>query len=123
MSYRPNATLWSNLGLCRQRLGQFESAQDAYENAIQLNPKNPYVYNNLSALFFRDGDYESALEYAQQALEHNANMLPALKTAAVCCGVIGDEEGYAKYYRAAVANGADGKQLKALIQDLNPNIE
>ena len=123
LSYRPNATLWSNLGLCRQRLGQFESAQDAYENAIQLNPKNPYPYNNLSALFFRDGDYESALEYAQQALEHNANMLPALKTAAVCCGIIGDEENYAKYYRAAVASGADGKQIKALIQDLNPDME
>lgn len=122
LAYRPNATLWSNLGLCRQRQGQFERAQDAYENAIQLNPKNPYAYNNLSALFFRDGDYESALEYAQQALEHNARMLPALKTAAVCCGIIGDEEGYAKYYRAAVTNGADGKQIKALIQNLNPDI-
>lgn len=123
LAYRSNATLWSNLGLCRQRLGQFESAQDAYENAIQLNPNNPYAYNNLSALFFRDGDYESALEYAQQALQYNANMLPALKTAAVCCGIIGDEEGYAKYYRAAVANGADGKYIKSLIWDLNPDIE
>lgn len=122
LTYHSNATLWSNLGLCRQRLGQFESAQDAYENAIQLGPNNPYAYNNLSALFFRDGDYESALEYARQALEHNANMLPALKTAAVCCGVLGDEEGYSKYYRAAVANGADGKQIKTLIQDLNPTI-
>jgi tetratricopeptide (TPR) repeat protein len=123
LAYRPNATLWSNLGLCRQRLGQFESAQDAYENAILLNPNNPYAYNNLSALFFRDGDYESALEYAQQALEYNAHMLPALNTAAICCGIIGDEEGYTKYYRAAVANGGDGKKIKSLIQNLNPNIE
>lgn len=122
LAYRPNATLWSNLGLCRQRLGQFESAQDAYENAIQLNPKNAYAYNNLSALFFRDGDYESALEYAQQALEHNARMTQALNTAAICCGILGDEEGYTKYYRAAVANGGDGKRIKALIQELNPEI-
>lgn len=122
LAYRPNATLWSNLGLCRQRLGQFKEAQDAYENAIQLNPKNAYAYNNLSALFFRDGDYESALEYAQQALEHNARMPQALNTAAVCCGILGDEEGYAKYYRAAVANGGDGKRIKAVIQELNPDI-
>ena len=122
LAYRPNATLWSNLGLCRQRLGQFKEAQDAYESAIQLNPKNAYAYNNLSALFFRDGDYESALEYAQQALEHNARMPQALNTAAVCCGILGDEEGYAKYYRAAVANGGDGKRIKAVIQELNPDI-
>jgi len=122
LAYRPNATLWSNLGLCHQRLGQFKEAQDAYENAIQLNPKNAYAYNNLSALFFRDGDYESALEYAQQALEHNARMPQALNTAAVCCGILGDEEGYAKYYRAAVANGGDGKRIKAVIQELNPDI-
>ncbi len=122
LAYRPNATLWSNLGLCRQRLGQFKEAQDAYENAIQLNPKNAYAYNNLSALFFRDGDYENALEYAQQALEHNARMPQALNTAAVCCGILGDEEGYAKYYRAAVANGGDGKRIKAVIQELNPDI-
>lgn len=122
LAYRPNATLWSNLGLCCQRLGQWKDAQDAYENAIQLNPANPYAYNNLSALFFRDGDYESALEYAQQALEHNARMPQALNTAAVCCGILGDEENYAKYYRAAVANGGDGKRIKALIQELNPEI-
>lgn len=121
LAYRPNATLWSNLGLCCQRLGQWKEAQDAYENSISLNPKNAYAYNNLSALFFRDGDYENALEYAQQALESNANMLPALRTAAMCCGIIGDEENYAKYYRAAVANGADGKQIKAFIQDLDPD--
>lgn len=122
LAYRPNATLWSNLGLCRQRLGQFKEAQDAYENAIQLNPRNAYAYNNLSALFFRDGDYESALEYAQQALEHNARMPQALNTAAVCCGILGDEEGYTKYYRAAVANGGDGKRIKAVIRELNPDI-
>lgn len=122
LAYRSNATLWSNLGLCLQRLGDPSAAQDAYENAIQLNPNNPYAYNNLSALFFREGDYESALEYAEQALEHNGQMVQALKTAAICCGVIGDDESYTKYYRAAVANGADGKQIKSLIQALNPEL-
>ena len=121
LAYRPNATLWSNLGLCHQRLGQFAAAQEAYESAIRLNHKSAYAYNNLSALFFQNGDYESALEYARQALQHNARMPQALNTAAVCCGVLGNEDGYAQYYRAAVANGGDGKRIKALIQELNPS--
>lgn len=117
---RPNSTLASNLGLCLQRLGNLEQAMAAYEKAIDLNPENAFVYNNMSVLYFRNSDYEAALDYAKQALERNPNMKQALGTAAMCYALLGQEEQYKEYYRRAVAAGQDGQKLKARIKELDP---
>lgn len=117
---RPNATLASNLGLCYQRLGDPERAEAAYKRSIDLDPNNPFVYNNISAMHFHDADYETALEYAKQALKHNPNMKEALGTAAMCYALLGQEEQYKEYYRRAVAAGQDGNKLKAVIKKLDP---
>ena len=56
---RDSSTLASNMGLCCQRLGRSNEALDYYEEAIQLDSRNAYAYNNLSALFstFRTNIY------------------------------------------------------------------
>lgn len=120
LNLRPNATLASNLGLCYQRLGNPEQAMAAYERSISLNPENPFVYNNISVLYFRDGNYETALAYALQALNHDSSMKQALGTAAMCYALLGNEESYKEYYRKAVAAGQDGNKLKATIKSLDP---
>lgn len=118
LSMRPNATLASNMGLCHQRLGDFEKAEKAYLYSIQLKPDNAYAYTNLSAMYFRSAEYDAALEYAENALKINATMPQALSTAAMCCALMEDEEGYNRYYRQAVSNGYDGKKIKDTIQQL-----
>jgi len=69
-----NATLQSNMGLCYQKLGNFEEAEHRYDLAIQLDPKNPYARNNLSALFFRQGLYKEALDRAREAITLDGKM-------------------------------------------------
>jgi tetratricopeptide (TPR) repeat protein len=120
LSIRNSSSLRSNMGLCYQRLGNFEEAQLCYEQAIELDPKNAYAINNLSALYFRLGNYDEALDVAAEAIEVNPKMRQALTTAAICCGILGYEEDYQQYYRQAVANGADGKQIKEIIKNLDP---
>lgn len=111
-----NSSLYSNMGLCYQRLGNVAQAEEHYLKAISLDPKNEFAYNNLSATYFRQAEYEKALQYAQKAIEVNNNMPQALSAAAICCGLLGDTEGYEKYYRLAVANGYDGRRIKATLQ-------
>lgn len=123
LKIRPTSTVWSNMGLCHQRLGQKDDARKAYENAIALDPHNAFAYNNLSALYFRDAEYYDALEYAQLALKEDPNMPQALSTAALCCGMLNDQEGYEKYYRLAVANGYDGRRIKATLQRIQEECE
>lgn len=119
---RRNSTLYSNKGLCLQRLGKHAEAAESYEDAIACDPKNAYAYNNLSSLYFREDDYESALELAEDAIEIDPNLRQALTTAAICCGIMGFKEEYEQYYRRAVANGADGNKIKNIIKGLDPTI-
>ena len=116
------STLASNMGLCAYRLGNFNQAQEYYEEAIQLDKNNAYAYNNLSTLYFAVGDYESALGAAEDAISCNEQMPQALSTAAICAKLIGDDDGYTNYYRRAVAAGYDGEKIKRVIKKLDANI-
>lgn len=113
------STLASNMGLCNQRLGHFDRAAELYEEAIQLDSHNAIAYNNLSALFFAQGEYENALDAARDALECNAKLPQALSTAAICCKLLGYEADYETYYRRAVAAGYDGEKIKRVIKKLD----
>ena len=119
---RDCSTLASNMGLCAYRLGNFNQAQDYYEEAIQLDKTNACAYSNLATLYFAMGDYESALGAAEDAISCNEKMPQALSTAAICAKLIGDEEGYTTYYRRAVAAGYDGDKIKRVIKQLDADV-
>ena len=116
------STLASNMGICCNRMGDFDRAIDLYREAIQLDSKNAAAYNNLSALYFARGEYEDALEYAENALECQENLPQALSAAAICSKLLGDEEGYDSYYRRAVAAGYDGAIIKKVIKKMKSKI-
>ena len=122
VTLRNDTTLHSNLGYCLQQLGRFEEAEASYHRAIQVDPKNSIAMNNLAGLRFRQGDYEGALDYAEDALEIDAKLPQALSLAAICCGIQGYEEEYAAYYRRAVAAGYDGNKIKNTIKNLDPSL-
>ena len=115
-----SSMLQSNMGLCYQKIGNFEEAERHYEQATKLDPKNAYALNNLSALYFRQGNYDYALDVAMEAIAIDGKMRQALTTAAICCGILGYEEEYQQYYQQAVASGADGKQIKQIIKNMDP---
>ena len=122
ISIRDSSSLNSNMGLCYQKIGNYEDALVCYEKAMELDPKNAYAINNLSALHFRMGDYEEALAIAEDAIAVNAKMQQPLTTAAICCGILGNTEKYEKYYRQAVSNGADGKAIKEIIRNMDSKL-
>lgn len=119
---RSNSSLYSNMGLCYQRIGNYEASEAAYLNALRINEKNAFAWNNLSALYFRKGDYAQALDYAEQAIEINAKMAQALSTAAICCALLDEQEDYEYYYRQAVSCGYDGEKIKNTIRALDPTL-
>ncbi len=40
------AAAWNNLGIGYERLGRFDEARKAYENALELEPSNTFIRNN-----------------------------------------------------------------------------
>jgi tetratricopeptide (TPR) repeat protein len=117
---RPCSTLYSNMGLCYQRMGDYEASEAAYLNAIKVDEHNAFAWNNLSALYFRRGEYGQALDYAEQAIEIDPKMPQPLATAAICCALLDERDDYEHYYRQAVSVGYDGQKIKNAIRSLDP---
>lgn len=115
---RLDSTVCSNLGMCYMAMGKMDEAVQAYTDAIDADPQNPYAYNNLASLYIREGDYGKAMEYANMALSYNAVMSAALNALAICHAMLGNVREYEDAYRRAVAAGSNGERLKEVIRDL-----
>ena len=111
---RPSCTLFSNLGLCYQRMGNLRRAEEYYRQAIELDSEKPTPHINLAFLCFRMGRGKEGREHAQRALDIAPLEPKALKAMTLCCYLDGDMEAYQDYYARAVANGVDGKELSSL---------
>ncbi len=46
------AAAWNNLAIAYEHEGQFDSAREAYERALKLDPNNTYVHQNYD--FFKE---------------------------------------------------------------------
>ena len=62
----PNAVLYLEWGKTYAQLGEPDSAQIAYEKAIELQPDNPTAYMWLGQLMEEIGELDKALEYSQR---------------------------------------------------------
>ncbi|MBQ9083978.1 MAG: tetratricopeptide repeat protein [Clostridia bacterium] len=119
---KQNTTIASNMGLCHERIGEYEPAMAAYEQSIAIDPNNAFAHNNMAVLLIRQGDYEGGLRCAEKAVNINHRMPQALNSMAVCHYMLGNMDEYQKYYRQAVSAGSDGPRLKAYIKSLDATV-
>lgn len=119
---RENSSLHSNRAMCLMRCGRFEEAEAAVRRAIQCDPANASAWNNLAVLYFKQGDYEQALAYDRKAIEIDPQLSQAIGSAAICCALLGDQAGYERYYRQAVAAGYSGDKIKTAVKALDPSL-
>jgi Flp pilus assembly protein TadD len=69
-----NGELYQALGIALLERGDFEAAQDAYEQAIVLDPADPWSYLYLGNLFYAQEAYGDALEQFRKAQRLDPNM-------------------------------------------------
>ncbi len=65
-----NAHLWNELGRIYLNTGAFSEAIDAFKKAIELDASDGWSYNNLAALYTRQGHYEDAVPLYQKGLDN-----------------------------------------------------
>jgi len=67
-----DARNWNLLGLCRLRIeGPTERAAGSFEKAVQHAPHEPVFRNNLGSIRWQQGNFESAREHFELALERD----------------------------------------------------
>lgn len=66
---RKESTLKKLEADCRFAESNVEEATTLYEECLQLDPLNEYVYANLGLIYMMKQDYEKCIEYSTKALE------------------------------------------------------
>lgn len=61
------AILYENRGISYEKITQYELAKSDLQKAIDLEP-NDYRINFLGLIYYRNGEYENAIEYYNQAI-------------------------------------------------------
>lgn len=114
----PTPTLAYNIGECNQRLGNLDKARDSYEFAQELDPTNPQYPSSLGTVCVGDGDYDSAMDYAQDALAMDETFPQALATMAICYGMKNDALMHKHYLNLAMDNGYSQQKIEDTIKAL-----
>ncbi len=65
--------VYVNLGSKADERGHRGEAREAYEKALQLNPENVELHNNIAVMYFEAGDFEAAVRSYEQAISLTSN--------------------------------------------------
>ena len=79
---------WS-VGNCYLEKGDFDSALQAYSNAMKFNPKDPDITNNIGEVYYKLGDLEKARDFFEQTLMIDSTYIRAMNN----LGVVFEEKG------------------------------
>ena len=122
LNIRQNTTLYSNTGLCYERLADWDNAILYYRSAMDADPDNATAINNYAQLCIRAQRYDLALDYASYAVKLNPHLAPAWNALAICHHVMGNTAEYERCFRSAVNAGSDPKKLKNYIKSLDTGL-
>lgn len=114
----PTEELAYNIGECNQRIGKLDKARDSYEFAMELNPNNVRYPSSLATAYVGDGDYDTALDYARDALTIDENYPQALATMAICYGMKNDSVMYRHYTIKAAEAGYNQDKIETTVKEL-----
>lgn len=71
LKQKPMAEAWHQLGRILQQLGRQKQAEEAYTEALSLEPNNSRNNNSLGLLYYFSGNYPEAIRRLQKAVDIN----------------------------------------------------
>jgi len=96
---RDDVSFFANLGLTCYRLRKFEESREAYEAALQRDPKNPERMAALGRAAMAAGHYAEAAELLEKASERMARDTELLHVLGSCYEQMGDIQCAGDTYR------------------------
>ena len=114
----PTSDLAMTIGSCQQRIGELRQARDSYEFALELDPQNVKARSAMATAWVASRKFDKALEHAELALELDDDNSSALATAAICHGILGNEELYRHYTAKAESTGYSRKKIEDTVKAL-----
>ena len=99
-----NAFAWSTLGLTYEALGNVRLAEDAYDNAVRVAPRNYKIQENYAVFLCRQDRFDDARRYFDKAIKAPTNDYSeqTYTNAGVCMLQKPDHVAAEEYLRAAL---------------------
>lgn len=99
-----NGFAWSTLGLTYEALGNVRLAEDAYENAVRVAPRDYKIQENYAVFLCRQGRFDDARGYFDKAIKAPTNDYSerTYTNAGVCMMQKPDYAAAEQYLRAAL---------------------
>ena len=99
--------------------GDLPTAIEKYQQILKLNPRLGPAYNNLGALYFKQGQFRDAVEVLERGLKVNPSMASASALLGLALFQMGDFAKARPHLEAAVkANPNDNNAELTLVNDL-----
>ena len=111
-----NATIHSNLSFEHLKDGNFDLALQHADEAIRIDPYFHWAYMNKANCFFYRNKIDETIECALKALELKNNDTNSSGLLAIAYTLKGDKENSEKYFRIAVNNGKNPKDINDAIE-------
>lgn len=107
-------------GLLYMEAGVWKEAETDFEKAVELEPDNLYVYNNLGCVYKYCGQYEKALAFFEKAIEatKEKDSLIAYGNAGDVCERMGDFKKAEQFYRRGLRRSPDSRWLRRSLYQL-----
>lgn len=106
----------NNLGYQLYRMGNLPAAMEHFDRAMTAAPDYAPAYLNAANGYFKQGDPARAEQYANMALERDAESTGAMTLLAILAALRGDSAQEAYYTGMAVENGYQEEKLKQAIR-------
>ena len=117
LEYMPNnATVHNNLSHEHMEDGDFDLAMQHINESLRIDPYSHTTYINKANCYFYQYKLEEATENALKALELKNNDTNSSSLLAILYTLKGDIENSEKYFRIAVTNGKNPKDLNQAIE-------
>jgi tetratricopeptide (TPR) repeat protein len=102
-----------------EEAGDLPAASAKYEQIVKIAPRLAPAYNNLGALYFKQGQYPQAAAVLQRGLKVDPKMMSAAALLGMCFFQMGEYAKARPYLEAAVAaNPNDNNAEFILVNDL-----
>ncbi|MDZ4706817.1 MAG: tetratricopeptide repeat protein [Saprospiraceae bacterium] len=85
------------------QIGQWDEAQRILEEAVQLSPENPSLYNNLGNIAFQQNKFKSAIDYYEKSYNFDKSDIQTLINLSKATLAINDKTAAKKWFDLAIS--------------------
>ena len=120
-----NYDAYYDLGRVRFELGEWALAAENFENALEFNGPNEWVYFYLAEAYEADNNVDKAISNYLKAIAHSQGFKPAYKKVAILFLARGDNEDAAEYFEDYIKMGVpdeEVQQVSGLIERIKNNM-